>query len=266
MKTVVGIFKTRQQATQAANLLKSVGFEGDHVILLLPGAPDADVEAAVPTEDAEQPGMGKAIGSVVGGAVGLGAGAMIASLLLPGIGPVLALTLGAAAGGLSGVAAGAAGGGALENVLSVGVPKDEIFFYEDALRQGRAVGVGLSEREDQIEFGRNVLDRAGAETIDAARENWWIGLRDAEAIGYATPEDFKQVETTFRSGFAAALEPALRGRSFEEAAEYLKQNYPSSYHKDSFRRGFERGQLYHHKLSKPGASHQAGEESRHKTH
>jgi len=30
------------------------------------------------------------------------------------------------------------------------------------------------------------------------------------------------VETTFRSGFAAALEPALRGRSFEEAAEYLK--------------------------------------------
>ena len=63
MKTVVGIFKTLQEATQAANLLKSAGFDGDHVILLSPGAPDVDVEAAVPTEDAEQPGMGKAIGS-----------------------------------------------------------------------------------------------------------------------------------------------------------------------------------------------------------
>lgn len=137
MKTVVGIFKTLQEATQAANLLKSAGFEGDHVILLSPGAPDVDVEAAVPTEDAEQPGMGKTIGSVVGGAVGLGAGVMIASLLLPGIGTVLAVTFGAAAGGLGGAAAGAAAGGALENVLSIGVPKDEIFFYEDALRQVR---------------------------------------------------------------------------------------------------------------------------------
>ena len=249
MKTVVGIFKTLQEATQAANLLKSAGFEGDHVILLSPGAPDVDVEAAVPTEDAEQPGMGKAIGSVVGGAVGLGAGVIIASLLLPGIGTVLAVTFGAAAGGLGGAAAGAATGGALENVLSIGVPKDEIFFYEDALRQGRAVVVGLSEREDQIESGRNVLDRAGAETLDAARENWWIGLRDAEAIGYSKPEDFKQVETTFRCGFGAALEPAMRGRSFDEATEYLQQNYPASYHEESFRRGFERGQHYLQKLS-----------------
>jgi hypothetical protein len=247
MKTVVGIFKTRQEATQAAKLLESVGFERDHVILLMPGAKDADVEAAVPSEDAEQPGMGKAIGSVVGGAVGLGAGAMIANLLLPGIGPVLALTLGAAAGGLSGAAAGASAGGALENVLSVGVPKDEIFFYEDALRQDRAVVVGLSEREEEIESGRNVLIRAGAETLDAARENWWIGLRDAEAIGYSKPEDFRQVEATFRCGFSAALEPAMRGRSFDEAAEYLKENYPASYREDSFRRGFERGQLYHQK-------------------
>ena len=98
MKTVVGIFKARQEAAQAANLLKSVGFEGENVVLLAPRAPDVDVEAAVPTEDAEQPGIGKAIGSVVGGAVGLGAGAMIANLVLPGIGPVLALMFGAAAG------------------------------------------------------------------------------------------------------------------------------------------------------------------------
>jgi hypothetical protein len=250
MKTVVGIFKTRQEATKAANLLRVAGFEGNNVIILSPGTPDADVEAAVPTEDAEQPGMGKAIGSVVGGAVGLGAGALIASLLLSGIGPVLAVTFGAAAGGLGGAAAGAAAGGALENILSIGVPKDEIFFYEDALRQGRSVVVGLSERDDQIEAGRDALAKAGAETLDAAREKWWIGLRDAEEIAYSKPEDFKRVEESFRSGFAAALEPAIRGRSFDEAEEYLKKNYPDSYQKESFRLGFERGQHYYEKLPK----------------
>jgi hypothetical protein len=250
VKTIVGIFKTRQEATKAANLLRAAGFEGNNVIILSPGTPDPDVEAAVPTEDAEQPGMGKAIGSVVGGAVGLGAGALIASLLLPGIGPVLAVTFGAAAGGLGGAAAGAAAGGALENVLSIGVPKDEIFFYEDALRQGRSVVVGLSEDDDQIEAGSVELQKAGAETLDAAREEWWIGLRDAEAVAYSKPEHFSREENTFRSGFAAALEPPVRGRSFDQAVEYLSKNYPEAYRKESFRQGFHRGRHYYEKLSR----------------
>jgi hypothetical protein len=252
VNTVVGIFKTRQAATAAGNLLKAAGFEGDKVIILAPDTPDPVVEKTVPTEDAEQPGMGKAIGSVVGGAVGLGAGALIANLLLPGIGPVLAVTFGAAAGGLSGAAAGAAAGGALENILSIGVPKDEIFFYEDALRQGRSVIIGLSEDDDQIEAGREALQKAGAETLDAAREKWWIGLRDAEAAVYSKPEDFAQEEDSFRRGFSAALEPKMRGRSFDAAMEDLKANYSDAYQRQSFRRGFERGQHYHQKLSETG--------------
>jgi len=218
---------------------------------LSPGNSDPEVTAAVPTEDAEQPGMGKAIGGVVGGAVGLGAGALIANLLLPGIGPVLAVTFGAAAGGLGGAAAGAVAGDALENVLSLGVPKDEVFFYEDALRQGRSVVVGLSERDDQIEAGRDALNKAGAETLDAAREKWWIGLRDAEAAFYSKSENSAEEEDSFRCGFSAALEPKMRGRSFDRAIEDLKLNYPDACRKQSFRRGFERGQNYHKQLSQP---------------
>jgi hypothetical protein len=245
MKSVVGIFGTWQEATKAANLLRTVGFEGRNVILLSPSASERDVQAAVPTEDAEQPGMGKAIGSVVGGAAGLSAGALLANLLLPGIGPVLAVTFGAAVGGLGGAAAGAVAGGALENLLSIGVPKDEIFFYEDALRQGRSLVVGLTESDDQIEAGRDVLHKAGAETLDAAREKWWIGLKDAEEAAYSKPEGFKHVEATYRRGFAAALEPGIRGQSFEEAADYLQESYPQFYGEESFRRGFERGQRYY---------------------
>lgn len=248
MKTIVGIFETRQQAAEGASRLRAAGFEDKNVIILSPGATDLEVESAVPMEDAEQPGMGKAIGSVVGGAVGLGAGALIANLLLPGIGPILAVTFGAAAGGLGGAAAGAAAGGVLENLLSIGVPRDEIFFYEDALRQGRSVVVGLSEREDQIQAGGDILIKSGAETLDAAREKWWIGLRDAEEVAYSKPEHFARDEDSFRRGFAAALEPKMRGRSLDDAAEELKRNYPDSYHKESFRSGFERGRRYYEQL------------------
>jgi hypothetical protein len=125
------------------------------------------------------------------------------------------------------------------------VPKDEIFFYEDALRQGRSVVVGLSESDDQIEAGRDALHKAGVETLDAAREKWWIGLKDAEEAVYSKPDGFKDVEATYRRGFAAALEPGIRGQSFEQAANYLEKSYPQLYREESFRRGFERGQRYY---------------------
>ena len=85
MKTVVGIFKTRQAASEGANLLKAASFKGEKVIVLTPDTPDPVVEKTVPTEDAEQPGMGKTIGSIVGGAVGLGAGALIATFFCLGL-------------------------------------------------------------------------------------------------------------------------------------------------------------------------------------
>ena len=81
--------------------------------------------------------------------------------------------------------------------------------------------VGLSDDDDQIEADARRFKKAGAETLDAAREQWWIGLRDAEAVAYSKPEHFAREENTFRSGFAAALEPPVRGRSFDQRREYL---------------------------------------------
>jgi hypothetical protein len=107
----------------------------------------------------------------------------------------------------------------------------------------------MLDDDERIEAGRKALEKAGAESLDGARERWWIGLRDAEETGYSEPEKFKQVETTYRQGFCAALEPETRGRSFQEAAGYLKQNYPNCHSEDSFRRGFERGQQYYRDVS-----------------
>ena len=61
-----------------------------------------------------------------------------------------------------------------------------------------------------------MLAQAGAESIDAAREEWWVGLRDAEEETYrAQGRDFKADEAAYRRGFELALNPKRRGKSYE---------------------------------------------------
>jgi hypothetical protein len=244
MLTVAGIFKTRQDAESTMRQLMAAGFRREDLVVLAPGASQSEVEA-VPTDYGEQPGMGKAIGSVVGGAIGLAGGAVVANLLLPGVGPIVAIGLGAGALGIGGAVAGGATGGALENLLSRGLPKDELFVYEDALRQQRSVLVAASEDQDRLEQARRIMEENGAESTDAAREKWWIGLRDAEEAEYAAPaEKFRDNEPVYRRGFEAALEPELRGKSFEQATQALRERYPDICGHEAFRHGYERGQRY----------------------
>ncbi|MGH7845194.1 MAG: hypothetical protein ACREQW_08500, partial [Candidatus Binatia bacterium] len=180
MKTVTGIFRSRAEAERAAERLRRLGMADKQISILTPEASDAELNA-VPTAEAEQPGMGKIIGGVVGGAAGLSggiqAGAITGLLSLPAVGPVIAIGF---AGALLAGIVGAKAGGALEYALRDGLPKDEIYFYEDALRKGRSVVIFQGDEGEEIQTGREALLQAGAESLDAAREQWWIGLRDAE--------------------------------------------------------------------------------------
>ena len=224
MKTLVGIFSSPTDAGRAYSDLRSLNLHGEDLIVLTPEASLQQIDA-VPTEDGEQPGMGKALGGVIGGAMGLAAGAAVASLLLPGVGAVLAIGLGAGTLGLGGAIAGAAGGGALEEGLTQGLPKDEIFLYEEALRQGRTVIVVTSEDDDLLTQSRQLMERNGAESLDAAREKWWIGLRDTDAADYDAPQEARN-EPLYRSGFQAALEPDLRGKPLQDGRSILKERFP----------------------------------------
>jgi len=115
MKTITGIFRSRERAEYALQEVRSVGLLQEQLSLLTPGISAAALDA-VPTTDTEQPGMGKALGAVAGGATGLSGGvlgAAVASLFLPGVGPLM--VLGAAAlGGVIGAVAGAGVGDTLE--------------------------------------------------------------------------------------------------------------------------------------------------------
>ena len=254
MNTVAGIFKTRSDAERAIENLRGIGLPDENLNLLAPGMSDNQVEASVPTSDTEQPGMGNALGGLVGGAMGAAGGmtlgAAAASLLVPGVGPIMAAgIIGAALFGAGGAVTGMAAGGALEGNIADGLPHDELFIYEDALRQGRTVVIAGLEDDGQLYAAQSALDDAGAESVDAARESWWVGLRDAEDEDYTGQgRDFKTDEPVYRRGFEAALHPQLRGASYDESAESLRGKYSDAYSHEAFRRGYERGLSYHHKL------------------
>ena len=244
METVAGIFDSRGDAERAfSQLAESAQFDRDNLLLVTPDSLASKVDE-IPTDEGEQPGMGSALGGVVGGAVGLATGAVLSNLVLPGIGPILTLSL-SPGSGLGGALLGAAGGSAAERALSTGIPKDEVFFYEDALRCRRSLVIAMADSEDNATSARFIMERNKAESVDAAREKWWIGLRDNEAREYSRGEgDLSVQERIYRAGFEAALAPALRNKSFSEAENRLREKFPDLTGNEIFRRGFERGRQY----------------------
>jgi hypothetical protein len=123
-------------------------------------------------------------------------------MLIPGIGPIIASGI---IGALLFGAGGAAVGATLEESLVAGMPHDDVFVYEDALRRGHSVVIALVEDDELAERARAGLDSAGAERIDAARENWWTRPAQRREERYeGGAEAFARDELVFRS--------RLRGR------------------------------------------------------
>jgi hypothetical protein len=254
MKTVTGIFASRADAERAVERLHAMALPDKYISLLTPGTSQDQIDAAVPTTETEQPGMGSALGGTVGGALGVAGGmhigAAIASLFVPGVGPIFAAgILGAALLGIGGATAGAKTGEAMEDSIAPELPHDELYVYEDALRQGRSVVIAATKDDEQADAARGILGQAGAESLDAARENWWVGLRDAEESEYAKEgRDFKAEEAHYRRGFEAALHPRARGKAYNDAIDYLRERHGDDYTAEGFRRGYERGRSYHQSL------------------
>src|SRR5581483_8578469 len=178
MKTVAGVFASQTDAQHAVDEMRVAGAHEDGITLLTPGSKHEHAQS-VPNVATEQPGMGKAVGTVVGAATGLSAGPLILAAIIPGVGPVTVLGfLGGAILATAGATVSSATGERLENSMTEGLPEDELFVYEDALRKGRSVVVGLADDEKEASRFRELLQTEGAETVDTAREQWWIGLRN----------------------------------------------------------------------------------------
>jgi hypothetical protein len=262
MEAVSGVFKRRSDAERAVNAARTAGVPQDKITLLTPGSADQireEVES-VPIDATEQPGMGKAFGALAGGGVGLTAGSLLIALV-PGLGPVSALgLLGAAILGATGATVGAAVGGRAENALTEGIPEDEIFVYEDALRKGHSVVIALAEDDDSAARIRELFQAASAESIDAAREQWWIGIRSAEEGHYSeSGGNFGDDEKFYRMGFEAALHARTRCLEFDQVSaemdadlEDVQRQYPGVAVEEPFTRGYMRGREHYQQLCDEG--------------
>ncbi len=255
MEAISGVFKTRARAENAVTEALKAGIPADRLTLLTPGSVDQvnrEIQS-VPIDTTEQPGMGAAIGALAGGGVGFAGGSLLMALV-PGLGPITAVgLLGAAILGAAGATIGASAGSKLEESTNEGLPEDEIFVYEDALRQGRSVVLILAADKQQASLLRELLQVQGAESVDAAREQWWIGLRSAEESHYLeSGRSFAEDEVYFRRGFEAALHARTRCMEFDQvsaamdaALEDVQRDHPGKEVEEAFTRGYQRGREYY---------------------
>ena len=159
MQSITAIFATPEGARRAVDRLRAAGVPADQITILFPHTSERAAERTVPTEDAESPGMGAAVGLAT------------ASLVLPGLGTILVAGALAAAGG-------GAIGSQLEEKLTRGLPHDELHRYVAAVRDGRSVVVVVTDSDERADAARSVLEATGAENVDAARDDWMSGLRE----------------------------------------------------------------------------------------
>ena len=249
MEVVTGVFESRDNAEKAVSQLRSLGIPDQRIGIIAPGSATADtVEKGVPVTDTEDPGMGRAMGAAVGGAMGAAGGATlglaVATLAIPGIGPVIAFGMvGAALMGMVGAAAGSAVGDTVEEELGEGIPHEDVYLYEDALRHGNSVVIAYADDDsDQADRAKEVLNNAGAEDIETLRERWWDELREGERAHYG--DHFDRDEPSYRRGYAAALHPKRRGKAYSDVEDDLRAAYVGTELDRPFQSGYERGQSY----------------------
>jgi hypothetical protein len=164
--------------------------------------------------------------------------------------------LGGAILAAGGATIGAVVGGKFENAMTEGLPEDELFVYEDALRKGRSVLIALADDDAAAALIRELLITEGAETVDAAREQWWIGLRDAEQEHYSSfSRNLTDDEKFYRLGFEAALHARSRCKEYDQVLgemtaqiEELERQNPGAEVAQAYQRGYERGRDYYQQI------------------
>jgi len=169
------------------------------------------------------------------------------------------LTLGmlrAAVLAADGTGVGTVAGNSSKDFVTLGLPEDEIFVYEDALRRGRSVVIALAEDDAAAAALRKSLEAKGAQAIDAAREQWRIGLRRTEQEHYLkSGREFGDDEKFYFLGFESALQARNRCKEFDQVAsemasalDEMQGHYPGVAVEEPFTRGYQRGREYYQRL------------------
>lgn len=175
MRTITGLFDTRDQAESAVRSLKDAGVASDDISVIANNA-DGSYEVDGGDEVAEDAGTGAGIGAAVGGVGGLLTG--LGALAIPGIGPVVAggWLLSTVVGAATGAVVGGAAGGLIGALTDAGVDERDAHVYAEGVRRG---GVLVTARVDDSR-----ADAAHAILQSDAGVNVETRRRDYEASGW----------------------------------------------------------------------------------
>ncbi len=151
-RAIAGLFNDRAAAEQAINDLKSAGFDGSRIGVVMQDKQQTK-------EFAQEHGTQSTETAVGGGIIGGTAGALLAAtgaLVIPGVGPFIT-------GGILASLIGGAAGWLVGGLVGLGVPKEEAQYYEDRVHAGSTlVTVDAQGRDAEA---RQILLRDGAEDL-----------------------------------------------------------------------------------------------------
>lgn len=163
MRTVVGMFETREAAEEAIQHLLASGFHRDQVGVAMRDHRTAE-EIAEHTGAEDMSTEGATAGAISGAGVGalIGLALVGSTIAIPGIGPLL--VGGPLAAGLTGAGIGAAGGGLIGGLIGAGIPEEEAREYSERIERGHIL-VSVQCEESMVPRAREILVEEGARSV-----------------------------------------------------------------------------------------------------
>lgn len=154
LKTVIGLFDSRDQAERAVSTLRGRGFH-EEISILAADKGKAGGAARSPGEGSLA--TGASTGGVLGGLAGLAMG--VGALAIPGIGPIVA------AGPIAGLLSGAATGGIAGGLIDWGIPAERGKFYEGKVKEGKILA-SVRTNEVKVNDAAQILRQNGAHDVE----------------------------------------------------------------------------------------------------
>ena len=170
-KAVIGLFKYQDDASQAVEQFKDLGYDPKEISVIMKDMKEA---GTVGTGTGENIAAGATSGALTGGTIGAIAGLLIGigAIAIPGVGGLLIGGPIAAALGLTGAAAttatgaltGALAGGLVGGLVGIGVPEEEAKVYADEIRGGGILLI-VPARDQRVDEVQKVLEEHKARAM-----------------------------------------------------------------------------------------------------
>jgi len=158
-KTVVGIFRSENEAERAVSALRENGFKDQEISIVAKDRGNNRSRSTEGNTSMREDGIsdGMASGAAWGGLAGLALGA--GALAIPGLGPIVA------AGPIAAALTGAATGGLAGGLIDWGIPEESGRQLQEEVKQGNILAL-LRCGDDKVNKAANILRENGARNVE----------------------------------------------------------------------------------------------------